>query len=420
MTDPYPIRPITEAGFDAFRRVDEHAFNDQPLSAERRARTLRLLEFDRTLAAFDGADPVGIAGAYTFQLSVPGAVVPAAGVTWVAVLPTHRRRGILRSIMRRQLTDVAAGGEPIAALWASEAVLYGRYGYGKAAWAAAFTVHRGEGELSSDAPRDPALRLRLVSPDDALPALAKVFDTVLQSRPGLFARDDNWWARRIADLESERAGRTPLHCLLAEDDSGPRGYALYSGLGRWDDSTFLPDGSLEVRELVAADPAAGAAMWENLLSRDLVTSVTAELRPADDPLLFQLLDPRRLRARVADSLWIRLVDLPGAMRARRYSAAADVVLEVRDSLLPANEGRWRLTTPGPTGSAGSSAVQCARTSDMPDISLDVRELGAAYLGGTSLGSLATAGLVTEHRAGAVAALSAALAWTPSPWCPMIF
>jgi len=120
-----------------------------------------MTEPDRTLAAFDGSLMVGTAGAYSFQFSVPGAVVPAAGVTLVSVLPTHRRRGVVRSMMVRQLSDIAKGGEPLAGLWASESMLYGRYGYGKASWHATFTVRRGEGALSAAAPRDPSLTLRL-------------------------------------------------------------------------------------------------------------------------------------------------------------------------------------------------------------------------------------------------------------------
>ena len=432
MADPYPIRPITEAEFGAFRNVDEHAFNGGPVEGAELAHVLRRFEFDRSLAAFEADVPVGVANSYSFQLTIPGGSVPAAGVSWVSVLPTHRRRGTLRSIMRRQLSDLAQGNEPVAALWASEAMLYGRYGYGKASWYASFSIGRGEGALSGAAPRDESLRLRLVSPEDARPELAKVFDAVAQTRPGFFARNDVWWDHRLHDPEPRRGGYSPLRCLLAEShpspsqpsavqDGGPRGYALYSALGRWEDDFFLANGTIEVRELMGTDPAAEAALWENLLSRDLVTQVKAQLRPADDPLLFQLTDPRRLRPSMSDGLWIRIVDLPAALTARRYAAPVSVVLEVRDALLPANAGRWRLLAPGP-GSwvAYSPDPVCERTSDAPDISLDVRELGAAYLGGTQLGSLSTAGLITEHRPGSVARLSAAMTWSPSPWCPMIF
>src|SRR5271155_6184664 len=150
---PFPIRPISAAEFDSFHAVFMHAFNASPLTEEERPRILSQLELDRSLAAFDGSLPVGTAGAYTFQLTVPGfRALPTAGVTWVAVLPSHRRRGVLSSMMRRQLADVRDRGEPLAALWASESVIYPRFGYGRAMWHADLALHRGEGTLARTAP----------------------------------------------------------------------------------------------------------------------------------------------------------------------------------------------------------------------------------------------------------------------------
>ena len=268
----------------------------------------------------------------------------------VAVLPTHRRRGILRSMMRRQLADIAARGqEPIAALWAAETPLYGRYGYGRASSHAFFRFRRGEGALSPPAPADPALTLRLAEPAEVAGDLAKVYAAVAARQPGFFWRDDDWWERVLDDPEEDRHGGSPLRCLLAEDGDGVRGYALYRTVPRWEQGTVLPDSALSVWELVSADPAAGAALWRDLLSRDLVTEVTADLRPADDPLLYQLLDARRARLQLADNLWVRIIDLPAALTRRAYAAPVDVVLEVTDELLPANAGRWRLRAASATG-----------------------------------------------------------------------
>ncbi|HJZ27241.1 MAG TPA: GNAT family N-acetyltransferase, partial [Streptosporangiaceae bacterium] len=248
---PYPIRPVSSEEFDAFHTVDMHAFHGSPLSPEERQLVLSHLEFDRSLAAFDGDTPVGAAGAYTFQLTVPGsAALPAAGVTWVSVLPSHRRRGVLSSLMRRQLADIRDRGEPVAVLWASESVIYSRFGYGRAMWHADFTLYRGEGTLARTAPAagtagsDGGLRLRLVDPVAAIPELAKVYDAVLPSRPGFIARTESWWQRTVYDPADRRQGTSPLHCVLAEDDSGPRGYALYSAVNRWDSDTSLPDSAL--------------------------------------------------------------------------------------------------------------------------------------------------------------------------------
>lgn len=423
MAEDDPIRPVTADEYAQFRRVHHHAFNSGPRSEAWQARTRRQFETDRSLAAFDpalpgNAGPVGTAGVYSLRMSVPGAVLPVAGVSSVSVLPSHRRRGILRSLMRRQLADIATRGEEaIAVLWASEAPIYAKYGYGCATANAYFRFERGEGAMVASTLADPALALRLAEPAAAAAELAKVYDAVLQGQPGFFARDEDWWGRVLHDESTERPGVGPLRCLLAEDDSGMRGYAIYAATERWDDATGLPDCPLYIRELIAADPAAGAALWRNLLDRDLVTSVTAELRPATDPLLHQLLDQRRARMQVADGVWVRIIDLPAALAARAYCAPVDVVLDVTDELLPGNAGRWRLRADGPGTAVPAS---CERTVDPADIALGVGELGAAYLGGTRLGTLAAAGLVREHRPGSLRRLSAAMTWDPAPWCPRIF
>src|ERR1017187_2032015 len=221
---PYPIQPIGPDEFDRFELVDQHGFHGGPMPEGDRRWVLERFEYDRSLAAFDGDMPIGVTLIYSFQLSVPGQeVLPAARVTWVSVLPTHRRRGVLSSIMRRQLNDIRDRGEPLAVLWASEAGIYSRYGYGRASWHLGFSFMRGEGALAKTVPADPALVLRLVEPSAALPELAKVYDAVLPSRPGLFARSESWWLRTLYEPADVRDGARPLPCLLAEDDSGPMG-----------------------------------------------------------------------------------------------------------------------------------------------------------------------------------------------------
>jgi predicted acetyltransferase len=427
---PYPIRPIDPDEFDRFQLVDQHGFNEGPMSEGARRLVMSRFEFDRSLAAFDGGTPIGIAGAYSFRLNVPGSeLLPAAGVTWVSVLPTYRRRGVLSSIMRRQLEDIRDRGEPLAVLWASEAAIYSRFGYGRASWQFRFTFRRGEGALAATVVADRGLVLRLADPSAALAELAKVYDSVLPGRPGLFVRNEAWWQRIIYDPPEDRQGASPVRCLLAEDESGPRGYALYSARELPDTEPFLPAAVLTVRELMAVDPAASAALWTDLLSRDLTSELRAWLRPVDDPLLYQLADGRRARPQPADGLWVRITDVPGALTGRRYSCPVDVVIEVRDDILPANAGRWRLTTSSGAAASGAAgpgdagrglAASCVRATSAADLVLDVTQLGAAYLGGTRLGTLAEAGLVTELRPGAVRQLSAAMSWDPAPWCPTVF
>jgi predicted acetyltransferase len=417
MTAAYPIRPISDAEFPAFYAVAEHAFNATYPTGPELQHELLLFESDRALAAFDGPDIAGTTFVLSLQMSVPGGVVPVAGVTGVAVLPSHRRRGILSSLMRQQLSDIRERGEAVTGLFASEAAIYGRYGYGVATYELDLTIRRGEGLMSAPGHDRPAkARLRIADPQDATAELAAVFADALRARPGVPARDARWWESMLWDPEHRRSGHTKLTSVIAEDETGPRGYALYSAKPDWDEHG-LPSGELLVRELVAADPSVYTALWNDLLGRDLIAQVRARMRPADDPLLHLLADRRRARPQLADGLWIRLVRVAEALTQRRYACAADVVIEVTDDLIAENNGRWRLQAPGPQDSARAI---CERTSAPADVALPVQALGAAYLGGTRLGGLAAAGLAAETRPGALAALSTAMSWDPAPWCPTAF
>jgi predicted acetyltransferase len=410
----YPIRPIVMSELPQFMRVGDHAFNSSWPSDQLMEWEKLVFEVDRSLAAFDGDEIVGTTTAISFDLTVPGgAQVGTAGVTSVGVLPSHRRQGVLSSLMTRQLADVAAGSEPVAALFASESVIYGRYGYGVATQDLRYTIKRGETLLQKPANR---LRLRICVPKEAVAELKQVHDAVQVTRPGMLTRHQRYWDVKLADPEFAREGTTPLHCVIAEDETGPRGYALYSGKPRWS-ADGLPNGELHVRELLGLDRDATLTLWADMFSRDLIGEVSAKSRPVDDPLLYELADPRRTRATIVDGLYIRLVDLPAALTSRLYSSAVDVVIEVTDDRLPANAGRWRLTAGGP---ADGIKPTCERTTAEPDLVMPIVALGTAYLGGTRLGALAQAGVITEIRPGALTALSTAMWWDPAPWAPTSF
>lgn len=415
----YPIRPVAEDELADFLTVDQHASHGTPISERAHANLLARLEFGRTLAAFDGDTIVGGTGVFSFHMRVPGAMAAVAGVSLVAVLPSHRRQGILSALMRRQLADVSERGETVAVLFGSESGIYGRYGYGRASWQAAYRLQRGEGALAPGVPADPGLRLRIVEPLSARAELAQVYDLALSERPGLYARTEPWWDRLLIDLNCDGESSRPIRCVLAEGDSGPRGYAVFTSTECWDEDAGLPEGVLEVSEAVATDPAATAALWDNLLSRDLVSEFHARMRPVDDPLLYLLADPRRVRSVVSDGLWVRLVDVASALAQRHYACPVDVVIEVADQLCPQNAGRWRLAAETGATPAGFRAT-CEPTTAPADVVLPVLALGAAYLGGTGLGAMAKAGLVTEATPGSLAALSTAMSWEPAPWCPMTF
>ena len=415
MTASYPIRIITPADLEAFSAVPSQAFLED-WSPEARELEGKLIEFDRTIAAFDGAQMVGTAGAYSFRLTVPGGVADAAGVSLVAVLPSHRRRGILTDMMTHVIADARQRGEAIAILYASESGIYGRFGFGIAAWQQRIRIGRGNGRLGLGAavPASKELSLRLAVPAEVRSDLMRVFDAVLPRRPGMLARNELWWDAVLSDEPFMRDGMSQMRCVLAADQAGPRGYATYRTQSAWTDG--LADGRIRLRELYALDPAAEAALWADLFSRDLVGEVVAPSRPVDDPLLAMLADPRRAVPHVSDGLWVRLVDLPAAMVQRKYASAIDVVLDVLDPAMPDNAGRWRLASGGPD----DDGAQCERSMAPADLLMSASALGAAYLGGASLGQLAAAGQITERTPGALARLAAAMSWDPRPWCNMMF
>ena len=406
---PHTIRAIKDDEFDEAHDLVAEAFNEA-LDAQHRDRMRRRYEFGRSLAAFDADRMIGLTGAYSLRMTVPGGVRPVAGVTAVVVLPTHRRRGVLRTLMTRQLADIHEGGESVAALVASESAIYGRFGYGCASRQAAVTIRRGEGGFRDETPGDPGLRMRLGALQDLRTEMAVVYDAQVGTRPGMWARDGGWWDGRL--VVDSGGGGGPLRCLVAESGGEPRGYALFQVTSAWSDFG-IPDGQLRVREIIATDPAAYAALWRYLLDRDLVATVTSSNRPPDDPLLYLLSDPRRARVQVGDGLWVRLVDVGAALAQRAYARPVDLVIGVDDETCPWNARRWRLS-----GDLGGAT--CEPTRAPADVALAARELAALYLGGEGLAAPAAAGLVRELRPDASRTLSTAMSWDPKPWCPMGF
>ncbi|MEA2384359.1 MAG: hypothetical protein QOH72_4330 [Solirubrobacteraceae bacterium] len=403
------IRAVSAGDWPAFLRTTEAAFHEDVHRDDVEA-LAGLFEPERSLAAFDGPDLVGTTGVYTRELTVPGTVMRVAGVTLVGVLPTHRRQGVLTELMRRQLDDVRAAGESVAVLWASEAAIYGRYGYGLSARHAAVTVSTTGTRLAPEAPA-PSGRMRLIEPGDAVERIAPLYDRVRRERIGHLDRAGEWWQRRVRDSERLRDGRSALRAAVHESDDGTAdGYVLYAVKGGWDDG---PDGRVFVRELIADGPAANAAMWAFLLGLDLTRTVEWPFAPPDEPLAEILAGPRLPRFVMGPNLWVRLVDVPAALAARRYAAPVDVVLEVDDAFCPWNTGRYRLA-------AVDGRAACERTDAPADITLSAADLGAAYLGGTKLAALQAAGRVRELRPGAVERASLAFGAAREPWCPEVF
>ncbi len=405
------VRTATEADWATIQLIDEVAFGIT--WAEGRAEIAReTLELDRTILAEVDGEPAGLASAYSMSLSLPGGrAIPVAGVTWVGVLSTHRRQGVLSALMRHQLNEVRARGEVVAALYASESLIYGRFGYGAATSAYVVTLDRAHSALRPDVPVSPDLHVRLVDAAEARPAIDHVIATARATRAGVPAMTGAFWRHFVEDLPGEREGWSARRLVLVEDADGARGYAFYRTKLDWKNEAAA--GAVTVVASLCVDAATSATLWRYLTGIDLMTTVTSTGTWIEDPVLLQLADPRRATAMLVDGVFIRIVDLPGAVAARGYATHWQGVVEVRDSVIPENAGSWLITV-------GPDVATCTRTTAEPDLVLDVRELGAIYLGGTSLATLAAAGLVEERTAGAAAAAGRAFRAEQAPYCPIHF
>lgn len=402
-------RSPERAELKRFFNTGEAAFGEE-LKDDDVPRWEAVFDLDRLLWAFDGSFPVATGAAFSFSLTIPGAEVPAAGVTWVGVLPSHRRRGILTRLMREQLDDVRRRGEPVAVLWASEAAIYGRFGYGLATRGMFMDAERNRVRFRAGS--EPVGQSRLLELEDAGRVVPAVYDAVRRRTPGMFARSDAWWSKfRLADPEHERHGGGPLFCAVVELQGRPEAYALYRIQTSWDGG--VPGSKLQVREAFGSSPAAVREIWHYLFGVDLIERVRAWALPIDHPLQLLVVDPRRLHLTVGDALWLRLVDLPAALAARSYERDGSLVLDVEDAFCEWNTGRWRLDA-GPSGAAVEPA------SGEADLRLGVEELGAVYLGGFTLAELERAGRVEELTPGAIVRADDLFRTRQMPWCPEVF
>ncbi|MGF0116248.1 GNAT family N-acetyltransferase [Promicromonospora sp. Marseille-Q5078] len=424
----YRFRQLTADDRRALLDLDTWAFPD-PHSVDELDATALPLTWERTVGVEDdgpvGAPAAGLAAlhaSYPFsRFPVPGATLPTAGLTWVGVHPQHRRRGLLTAMIDQHLARCRERGEALSALFAAETAIYGRFGYGKAADDLRVSVPRGAalrdvaGADEHTVRIDHADRARhgeLVARLHRAPGLPTGPAGI--NRPGWATREsEELWASYWSDPKAFRTGgRESLRIVVVERDGEPRGYATFRRTLDW--QVTGPRGTVHAGEVVALDAAAARALWGVLLDVDLMSSTEPFLLPVDDAVTSLLVDPRGAAPRVADNVWVRIVDVPAALAGRRYQADVDVVLGVADSRLSDNAGSWRVRA-----SAFGEAT-CERTAAEPDLELDVRELGAAYLGGTSLAALARAGLVAERSPGALAHASAAFGWPVAPACGWVF
>ncbi len=365
---------------------------------------------DRLFGAWDGDALVGGGGVFPFRLTIPGGEVPAAGVTAVGVIPTHRRRGILTQLMRRQLDDARQRAEPVAILWASEGSIYQRFGYGLASLAGSIEVERARTAYRVPVEREG--RLRLISRDEASRLFPAVYDRVRVQRPGFFARPEPWWELEIlADPESRRHGAGPKYYAVHEVDGKTEAYVMYRIHHEWDAAGSKS--RLQVIELIAGTTRALRETWRFVFDVDLVHTITAPRLEPDHPLLLLLAEPRRLGFRLGDALWLRIVDLPAALGARSYRGHGSLVLQIADGFCPWNDGRWKLE-------ADEDGVRVERTDVRADLLADITDLAAVYLGGFTFGQLAAAGRVVECSAAGLKRADDLFRTDVAPWCPQVF
>jgi predicted acetyltransferase len=364
------------------------------------------LKVERMHAAWEGDRIVGGAGVFDFELSVPGgASVPSSGVTVVGVYPTHRRRGVLTQLMRAQLADCRERGEVAAWLWASEATIYPRFGYGLASRLASITLARERTAFAQ--PFEPRGTFRLVELEEAAKHFPALYEQARKHRPGMFSRSQAWWeTRRLFDDPAQRRGRGPLNRVLLELDGKPAGYALYHVNQDW--ARGSSKGTVTIREAIAPSAEASRELWRWLLDFDWTSQFAADL-PLDHELFLLLAEPRRMAGSITDGVWVRLLDIEHALSDRAYNGDGEVVLEVTDRFIPELAGRYRVTAGG-TG----------RTEADPDIRLDMTGLGSVYLGEFTFADLVRSSRAEELTKGGLTRADALFATDTAPWCVEIF
>lgn len=398
MADEIVLRNPTEEEFPRFIAPLSIAFN-QEVSEAAIENDRRTIELDRFLGALEGDAIVGCGGAYSLTLTVPGGDVGAAGITAVGVLPSHRRRGILRQMMTWLFAQAHERGEPVAILWASEAAIYQRFGFGPGTLQTNLDMIKDKIRFTRSV--DPPGRIRIVDLDEAVKRFASVYEQVRMSTPGAVSRTEaRWRYETLADAEWMRYGNGAKVLALHETDGVADGYVVYRTRGDWDQSG--PKGVITVLEVCTIDPAVEQALWQWIVGIDLIGTIRAWRAPAPHPLQLLVTEPRRLGTTLTDGTWLRIIDLPVALEARSYRGAGTLVFDLTDEYCPSNAGRWRLTVAG-DGSAGNAAVAAVPPYVAPDLTLDISDVAAIYLGAYRVSDLARAGRVRECRPGGVAA-----------------
>lgn len=394
------VRPITLDEHASFMGTFTRAMGFPPFGEDALERLRSEFRPERSLAAVDRDQFVASAYSHLFELTLPGGVqMGVAGVTSVGVLATHRRRGLLSEIMRRQLAEARERGEAAAILIASESIIYGRFGYGPSSYLFDYEIDPRDGSYQE--PFDDR-GVHFVDESTADKVFPDLHERFRKMQPGAVPRTQMWWAGVLADRKPGDA-----HVLYEDPSGNPDGYARYHVASKWD--AGLPASEIHVRDLIATTPEASRALWRHLLDVDLIRKVQVWARPVDEPVRWWLANPRALKVtRCGDLIWTRILDIPLSLAARRYRADVELVLEVTDPLFDDNDSRFALVIDG-------GVATCEPTQAPADLALGVSALGSLYLGGVAASDLARGGRVREVSEGALAKADAAFASTPKPW-----
>ncbi|MEU1073301.1 MULTISPECIES: GNAT family N-acetyltransferase [unclassified Streptomyces] len=410
------LRSVTEAEFTDWLRTVNTGFLRPPVVTENdRARRLAHSDLSRTRGVFDGGRCVAALRSFAQELTVVGgAAVPASAVTNVAVAPTHRRRGLLSRMMAEDLAAARERGDVVSTLIAAEYPIYGRYGFGPATWTAEWEVDTGRAGLDPrwSGPGDGGT-IELVASEDVRKLGPELFERFRARQPGAVTRDALWWDLATgAATRDDHPWTEPFWAVHRSARGEVEGLAAYHADETWTDAK-QPLNTATVRQLFGLTPAAERALWHFVCSIDWIARVRTGYRAPDDLLPLLLPDPRAARIVThADFLWVRVLDVVRALEARTYAAAGTLVLQVTDAS-GLSSGRYRLD-------ADPSGASCAPTTESADLTLDVRELGALYLGDESAVRLAALGRVAEETAGAAEKADALVRTGRRAWCPDMF
>jgi predicted acetyltransferase len=408
----FEIRVCPPERFAELIKTAEVAFSeDVPDDLVKRVEAVS--DKERFLCAMQDDRFVATSGVFGTHLSVPGGEVPAGGIAWVTVLPTHRRRGIMSGMMRRMIDDCHRRREPIAMLWAAEGAIYQRFGFGLGTLSMNLEAEARAVGFAREWPSEG--RFRLLPAGEGREIVEPVYEAARAQRSGFLSRTPDWWLGILPDAEKDKKGGEAKRLVVYETDAGVEAYAVYKTRPEW--GVRGSSHQLIVDEAIGSTPRGTRDIWRYLLSVDLVRTVKTGRLPSDHPLLVLAAEPRRLGVTMGDGLWIRVVDVVAALEGRNYGLSGHgngrVCFDLRDEFCSWNAGRWDLEVED-----GRALV--TRTDTEADLALDANDLAALFLGGFSATALAAAGRVMEMRPGGLAAADSLFPTTLKPWCPQEF